>query len=80
MKSFKSEQKRKLAARQKEMDEINKMLKDAEAVITEKPLVGADISTVRKHKDVLQVRRYRSTNLSVGDEFSIYIWSVDFIE
>ena len=36
------------------MDEINKTLKDAEAVITERPLVGADISSVRKHKDILQ--------------------------
>ena len=55
MKSFEAEQKRKLAARQKEMDEINKTLKDAEAVITERTLVGADISTVRKQKEKLQV-------------------------
>ena len=55
VKSFEAEQKRKLSARQKEQDEINKMLKDAEAVITEKTLVGADISTVRNQKNALQV-------------------------
>jgi hypothetical protein len=56
VKSFEVDQKRKLAARQKELDEFNKTLKDAEAVITERTLVGADISTVRKQKDIFQVR------------------------
>ena len=55
MKSLEAEQKRKLSARQKEHDEIDKMLKDAEAVITGRTLVGADISTVRNQKDTLQV-------------------------
>lgn len=55
MKSFESEQKRKLGARQDELNEINQILQDAEAVVTEKTLVGADIVTVRKQSDALQV-------------------------
>ena len=55
VRSLEAEQKRKLSAREKELDEINRTLKEAEAVILERTLVGADISTVRSQKETLQV-------------------------
>lgn len=83
VKTLETEQRGKLKEWQDQMKTITDSLKNAENVITEKSVAGADVETVKNQKMVLQVclkRREKvspSNNLSLNDRLCLTFPLVD---